>query len=56
VTAGPIKRPTRIRPVYRGHRGKRLQRNRIRTTDLSAIAGALGITVHELVATARRVA
>ena len=56
MTTNPIRRPTLVRPVYRGHKGKRLERNRISTSDLPAIAAALGISVEALCATARRVA
>ena len=55
MKTGPIRRTSLIRPIYRGHRGKHHPTPaRLRTADLPAIAAAFGISVTDLIDTARR--
>ena len=55
MRTSPIRRPSQVRPIYPGHRGrKHALADRIRLADLPLIAAAFGITVEELCATAKR--
>ena len=58
MSTGPIKRPSLIRPVYRGHRGKTTVPvvGGPQPRHLPAIAAAFGIGVDELIDTAKRIA
>ena len=56
MRTSPIRRKSLIRPIYRGHRGKHHPTpvKRLRASDLPLIAAAFGITVTDLIDTARR--